>query len=134
MSTYIHIKYLVILTYSFQMAGILGISLICYPVCIDRHRDFILHMLRYLFFTYIHNNATVTYFLKFMGSFFKFIYSLLLWGLMHFETWAIKTKLCTSSWLCAKMLNELGSIWTCFYILYVILDVAPLHNFLKGFL
>ena len=50
-------------------------SLICYPVHLDSYRDFILHILMYIFFTYIHkkNNATVTYFLKFMST-----YSLLL--------------------------------------------------------
>ena len=49
--------------------------LICYPAHIDSHRDFKLHILMYLFFTYIHkrNNITVTYYLKFLT-----IYSLLL--------------------------------------------------------
>ena len=44
----------------------------------DSHRDFILHILMYIFFTFVHtrNNATVTYFLKFMTIFLKFIYSL----------------------------------------------------------
>ena len=55
-------------------------SLVFYPVYTDHHRDFVSHILEYLFFTYIHkrNNATVTYFLKFMSVFFKPIYSLLL--------------------------------------------------------
>ena len=55
----------------------------------------------YIFFTYIHNrnNATVTYFLKFISIFLKFIYSLLLINLnfMCFDTWATKTKLCVLS-------------------------------------
>ena len=55
-------------------------SLIFYPAHTDSCRDFIVHIPMYLFFTYIHkrNNATVTYFLKFMSIFLKFIYSLLL--------------------------------------------------------
>ena len=44
-------------------------SLICYPAHIGSHRDFISHVLKYLFFTYTYKrtNATVTYFLKFMS-------------------------------------------------------------------
>ena len=46
-----------------------------FAAVIDSHTGFILQMLMYLFFTYIDkwNNATVTYFMKFMN-----IYSLLL--------------------------------------------------------
>ena len=52
-------------------------SLICYPAHLDSHRDFMLHILMYLFFTVIHkrNNAT-------------------------------KTKLCVLSLLCTKMPND----------------------------
>ena len=66
---YIHIKYLVILRCSFQMAVILLLFFYLLSCFKDRHRDVILHMLVYLFFTYIHkrNNATVTYFVKFMS-------------------------------------------------------------------
>ena len=73
---YMDNKYFVILAYSFLMAAILVLcSLICYPAHIDSHRDFILHTLMYIFFAYVYkrNNATVTYFLKFLS-----IYSLLL--------------------------------------------------------
>ena len=73
------------------------------------------HVLQYLFFTYIQkrNNATATYSLKFMGIFYKSIY-LLLQGIMFCDIWATKTKLCALSKLCAKMPNELWSIWTYF--------------------
>ena len=66
-------KYLVILTFSFQMAAIL---LLLFDL-LSAYRDFILHLLMYLFFTYIHksNNATAIYFLKFMSIFFKSMYS-----------------------------------------------------------
>ena len=39
-------------------------SLICYPAHTDRHRDFILHILTYLFFTFIHksNSTNIAYF------------------------------------------------------------------------
>ena len=52
-------------------------SLNCYPAHISSHRDFISHILKYLFFTYTlkRNNATVTYFLKFMSIFFKNSYT-----------------------------------------------------------
>ena len=48
-------------------------SLICCPAQIDSNRDFILHILMYLFFTFTHkrNNATVTFFQKFMNIFLK---------------------------------------------------------------
>ena len=46
------------------MAVILVFSLICYPADVDGHRDFISHILKYLFFTYKHkrNNVTVAFF------------------------------------------------------------------------
>ena len=75
------IPYLVILTCSFKWQLLGYFSLICYPAHIDSLRDFISHILKYLFFTYLYkrNDATVTYFLKFMSiTFSKFIYSLLL--------------------------------------------------------
>ena len=48
-------------------------SLICHPAHIDSHRDFILHILMYLLFTYIHtrNNATVTFFSEIYKHFLK---------------------------------------------------------------
>ena len=60
---YMHIKYLVILTYSFKWQLFWYFPLICYPAHIGGCRDFILHILKYLLFTYVHkrNNATVTY-------------------------------------------------------------------------
>ena len=78
---YVTIKYdLVIQTCSFEMAAILVLffDLLSYP-----HRQsyrLILHILTYLFFTYIHkrNNTTEAFFLKFMGILLKCIYSLLL--------------------------------------------------------
>ena len=53
-------------------------SLICCPAHTDSHRDFILHILVYLFFIFMHkrNSVTVTFFLKFIGIFLKSIYSL----------------------------------------------------------
>ena len=73
---YMHIKCLVILACSFKMAAILVVffNLLSCPYS---HRDFILHTLMYLFFTFIHkmNNATVSYFLKFMSIFLKFFTS-----------------------------------------------------------
>ena len=57
------------------MAAIFG-TLIRYPAHIDSHRGFILHILMYPFFTYIHKmNTTVTYYLQFMSIFLNFIYS-----------------------------------------------------------
>ena len=45
---YMHIKYLVILTYIFQMAAIFGtFYLICSPAYIDSHRNFIIGMNMY---------------------------------------------------------------------------------------
>ena len=72
---YMNIKYLVILTGNFLN----GNHFVIFPHT-DSCRDIILHVLTYLFFTFIHkrNNATVTYFLKFMTIFLKFICSLLL--------------------------------------------------------
>ena len=57
------VKYLVILADSFWY-----FSLICYPAHINSHRNFILHIFMYHFFAFLHqrNNATVSYFLKFM--------------------------------------------------------------------
>ena len=76
---FMHTKYLLILTCSFKIAAIL-LFFFDLLFCPYRHRDFILHILMYLFLTFIHkrNNTTVTYFLKFMTIFLKFIYSLLL--------------------------------------------------------
>ena len=69
-SPHMHIKYLMIIICSFEMAVIL--VFFC-PASVGSHRDFISHVLQYLFFTYIHkrNNATVTYFLKFVSIYFK---------------------------------------------------------------
>ena len=58
----------------FKWQPFLYFSLICYPAHISSHRDFISHILKYLFFFYIHtqrNNATVTYFLKLMTILFE---------------------------------------------------------------
>ena len=55
-----HIKYLVILTCSFKWHPFWYFSLICHPAHIDRHRDFILHILTYLFFTFIHKRTSAT--------------------------------------------------------------------------
>ena len=77
---YVHIKYVVILTCSFKWQPFWYFSLTCCPTHTDSHRDFILHIPLYLFFTFIHkrNNATVNFFLKFMSIFLKSIYPLLL--------------------------------------------------------
>ena len=103
-----HIKYLVILTCSFQIAAILYFALICCPAHIDSHRDSILYVLMYLFLTYMdkRHNVTVTYFLKFKIIFLKFIFSLLRRHLnfLCFDIWA--TKLCILTELCAKLPNE----------------------------
>ena len=74
--SHMHMKYLVILTCSFYMAAIL---VICYSHT-DSLRDFILHILMYILFIFIHkkNKATITLFLKLMSIFLKFTYSLLL--------------------------------------------------------
>ena len=76
-------------------------SLICYPVNIDSHRDFMSHLLKYLFFTYIHkrNNVTAAFFLKFMRIFLKSIdfTSLSHSNLMCFGIQATKSKLCVLS-------------------------------------
>ena len=67
-------------------------SSICYPAHTDSQRDFMLHILMHLFFTYIHkrNNATVTYFLNFIDISLKPIYCLILRGIMCFDMWATK--------------------------------------------
>ena len=75
---HMHIKYLVILTFVlFKWHQFWYFSLICYPAHFGSHRHFTSHILQYLFFTYIHkrNHATITYFLKFISIFLKFIYS-----------------------------------------------------------
>ena len=74
------VKFLVILCYGFKWQPFLYFQLICYPAHTDSHRDLILHVLMYPFFTYVHksNNTTLTYFLKLRSIFSKFIYSLLL--------------------------------------------------------
>ena len=83
---YMHIKYLVILTCRFSMAA--------------SHGDFISHILKYLFFTCIHkrNNATVTYFLKFMNIFF-YLYTPYFCEASCALTyaWSTKAKFCTLS-------------------------------------
>ena len=73
-------------------------SLICYPAHIGSHRDFISHVLKYHLLTYIHkwNNATVTFFVKFVGIFQNSY-------ILHFSeapcaltyAWSIKANLCT---------------------------------------
>ena len=65
-------QYLVILTGSFQMAAIL-VLLFDLLSCPYSHRNFILHILTYLFFTFlqIRNNSTVTFFLSIFLKFFK---------------------------------------------------------------
>ena len=72
---FMYIKYLVIFT--FKRQPLWYFSLICCPAHTDSHRDFMLYILTYLLFTFIHkrNNVTVTYFLKFMSIFLKFMYS-----------------------------------------------------------
>ena len=74
--SYMYIKYLVILTCSFLNGSHFGTSLFCYPAHTDSHQDFMLHILMYPFFTFIHkrNNATVTFYLKFMSIFLKSTY------------------------------------------------------------
>ena len=64
---HMHIKYLV-----FKWQPFWYFSLICCPAHTDSHRDLILHILMYHFFTFIHkrNNATATFFLQFMSIFF----------------------------------------------------------------
>ena len=99
-----HIKYLV--------------TLICYPAHIDSHRDFISHVLKYLFFTYTHkrNNATAA-FSEIYEHFLKIhmlLTSLSHLNLMCFGIWAIKSLSCV--FLADYMPNELWSIWT--YILF----------------
>ena len=66
--------------FSFEWQPFWYFSLICCRAHTDCYRDFILHILVYLFFTFIHkrNNASVTFFLKFMSIFSKSMYSLLL--------------------------------------------------------
>ena len=66
-SSCMYIRYLVILTCSFLMAAILVLLF----DLLSSHRDFILHLLMYILFTFIHkrNNATVIFFLKFVSIF-----------------------------------------------------------------
>ena len=62
------------------MAAILVFFFDLLSAHVGSHRDFTSQILKYLFFTYIHKrkNATVTYFLKFVSMFLKFICSLLM--------------------------------------------------------
>ena len=54
---YVHIEYLMILTCSFKWQPFWYFSLICYPAHVGSHRDFISHVLKYLFFTYTHKRG-----------------------------------------------------------------------------
>ena len=87
---YMHIRYLVILTCSFYMGSHFDIFL---WFATGSHRDFISHVLTYLFFTFIHKR---TYFLKFMIIFLKFIYSLLLTH-VFWHVGSLRLKLCILS-------------------------------------
>ena len=71
--SHMHIKYLTILTCSFSMVAILVLFSDWYSAHVDNHRDFILHILMHLFFTYIckRNDATVTFFSKIYEHFLK---------------------------------------------------------------
>ena len=97
---YMHIKYLVILACIFNWQPFWYFSLICCPVHTDSHRDFILHILMYLFFSFIHkrNYGTVNFFSGIYEHFLKI--HLLFTSLSHlnsmcFDIWA--TKLCVLS-------------------------------------
>ena len=85
--------------------------------CRDSCRDFILHLLMYLFFTYIHKmtNSIVTCFLKFLSILLKSVYCTSYLNFTCFGMLATKTKLCVLSYVFAKIPNELGSIWTYFF-------------------
>ena len=91
-----HIKYLAILTCSFQMAAILVLffDLLCCPY--RQSQKLHIAYCIYFLFTFIHkrNDATTIFFLKFMSIFLKFTYSFTSHPCMCFDIWNNSQILC----------------------------------------